>query len=169
MTPVFRLAERSDLPALAALFERSFRGAFAHLYSDADLKTFLAQFNLEAWAKEFDDPGYAFFVAEAGSDLVAFVKLGPPALPVERNGPAVELRQIYVDPDWTGRGLSGPLMDWAIAEARRREAQELYLTVYVGNPRARKLYERYGFVAVGLYAFMVGNQADEDIIMRLAL
>ena len=169
MTPIYRSAERADLPALAALFERSFRDAFAHLYSDADLKAFLTQFGLESWTREYDDPRYAFFVADAGSDLVAFVKLGPPALPVDRNGPAVELRQIYVDPDWTGRGLSGPLMDWAIAEARRREAQELYLTVYVGNPRARKLYERYGFVAVGLYAFMVGNQADEDIIMRLTL
>jgi RimJ/RimL family protein N-acetyltransferase len=39
----------------------------------------------------------------------------------------------------------------------------------VGNERARRFYDRYGFEAVGRYDFMVGNQADEDIIMMKAL
>lgn len=169
MTPTFRPADRTDLPAIAAMFERSFRHTFEHLYSAEDLATFLGQFEIWAWEREYADPDYALFVAEADKDIVGFVKLGPAALPVERNGPAVELRQIYVDPDWIGHGLSAPLMDWAKAEARRRGADELYLTVYVDNVRARALYRRYGFVEIGPYAFMVGNQADEDIIMRLSL
>jgi RimJ/RimL family protein N-acetyltransferase len=41
--------------------------------------------------------------------------------------------------------------------------------VYTDNPRARRVYERFGFELVGPYAFMVGNQADEDIIMRKRL
>jgi RimJ/RimL family protein N-acetyltransferase len=54
-------------------------------------------------------------------------------------------------------------------EARRRGALDLYLTVYVDNHRARRFYEGYGFEFVGPYTFMVGNHADEDHIMRLAL
>ena len=169
MTPEFRAARRSDVPAIAGLFERSFVHTFGHLYRSEDLESFLAQSTVEAWQAEYDDPGYAFFVAEAGSELVGFVKLGPPALPVERSGPAIELRSIYLHPEWIGRGLSTPMMDWAIGEARRRGAEELYLTVYVDNQRARKVYWRYGFVEAGTYAFIVGSQADEDIIMRLSL
>jgi len=60
-------------------------------------------------------------------------------------------------------------MDWALDEARRRGAKELYLTVYVDNHRARRLYERYGFAVVGRYDFMVGGHADEDLIMRKVL
>ena len=60
-------------------------------------------------------------------------------------------------------------MDWALAEASQRGAKELYLTVYTDNHRARRLYDRYGFEAAGRYAFMVGNQADEDMIMRKRL
>ena len=45
----------------------------------------------------------------------------------------------------------------------------MQLTVYVDNHRAKAFYERRGFVEVGRYDFMVGNHADEDIIMRVAL
>ena len=103
------------------------------------------------------------------SELIGFAKLGPPALPVETLRSWVELRQIYIDPNWVGRGFARPLLDWATAEARRRGADELYLTVFVDNDRAIALYRRYGFVEVGPYAFMVGTHADEDVIMRLAL
>ena len=35
--------------------------------------------------------------------------------------------------------------------------------------RARRFYEKYDFEPEGTYAFMVGNHADEDIVMRLKL
>ena len=60
-------------------------------------------------------------------------------------------------------------MNWTLAEAKRRDTEALYLTVFVDNHRAKRFYERYGFEDVGRYAFMVGNHADEDIIMRKAL
>lgn len=169
MTATFRLAQRTDLPAVASLFERSFRQTFGHLYRVEDLESFLGQFAIEAWQQEFDDPGFDLSVAEVGSELIGFAKLGPPALPVETLRSWVELRQIYIDPNWVGRGFARPLLDWATAEARRRGADELYLTVFVDNDRAIALYRRYGFVEVGPYAFMVGTHADEDVIMRLAL
>ena len=59
-------------------------------------------------------------------------------------------------------------MDWVLGEARTR-GDELYLSVFSENHRARRFYERYGFEAVGRYDFMVGTHADEDIVMRLAL
>ena len=60
-------------------------------------------------------------------------------------------------------------MDWALAEARSRGAEEMYLTVFIDNHRARSFYDRYGFVPVGRYDFMVGSHADEDVIMMKAL
>ena len=56
-----------------------------------------------------------------------------------------------------------------MAEARRRGARALYLSVFIDNHRAQRFYARYGFEAVGRYDFMVGTHADEDIIMRLKL
>ena len=60
-------------------------------------------------------------------------------------------------------------MDWAIEEAKRRGAEQIYLSVFVDNHRARRFYDRYSFEAVGTYDFMVGTHADLDIIMRKQL
>ena len=81
----------------------------------------------------------------------------------------MELRQLYVLKPWQGAGIAAIMMDWVIAEARRRGADELFLSVFIDNHRARRFYARYGFEEVGRFDFMVGSHADEDIIMRLKL
>jgi len=164
-----RDATAGDLPAIDRVFRRSFCDTFAHLYDPEDLAAFFANFTPEAWGREFADPHYAFRVAEVDGEVVGYVKLGPSALPVETGKRALELRQIYVLKDHHGSGIAAALSEWAIDEARRRGFEELYLTVYVDNHRARRFYDRYGFEAVGRYDFMVGNHADEDIVMRKAL
>lgn len=169
MTISYRQATLQDAAAIDAVFRKSFCDTFAHLYRPEDLQAFLGEFTLEAWAAELTDPGFAFLVAEAEGKVIGYVKLGPPALPVETRGSSVELRQLYLLKEWHGAGVARVLMDWALEEARARGGSELYLTVYTENGRAKRLYERYGFVEVGPYHFMVGTQADEDIIMRLAL
>jgi GNAT superfamily N-acetyltransferase len=162
-------ATTADLPANDRNFRTSFCETFAHLYSDTNLAAFLAKFTPEAWREEFDDPRYAFRVAEVDGEAVGYVKLGPLTLPVEPQAAAMELRQLYLLKGHHGTGIAAALMDWALAEAAKRGARELYLTVYTDNHRAKRFYERYGFVEVGPYAFMVGDQADEDIIMKKLL
>jgi ribosomal protein S18 acetylase RimI-like enzyme len=121
------------------------------------------------WADQLRDPTFAVRLAEADGSAAGYAKLGPLRLPVETALPAIELRQLYVANPWRGAGIAVELMDWTIAEARARGAGALYLSVYSENPRAQRFYRRYGFEEVGPYQFMVGNQADEDVIMRLAL
>jgi GNAT superfamily N-acetyltransferase len=99
----------------------------------------------------------------------AYAKVGPPTLPFEPRGASIELRQFYVLKPWQGAGISHALMAWAIEEAIRRGADDLYLSVFVDNHRARRFYERYGFTFVGPYTFMVGTHEDEDHVMRLSL
>lgn len=166
MTIRYRSCGREDADLVDALFRKSFCDTFAHLYRPEDLEAFLARFTKEAWESELADERYAFQLAEADGAPVGFAKLGPPELPVETKGPAIELRQFYMLHEWRGSGVSHALMEWAMEEARVRGAREMFLTVYTENCRARRFYERHGFTEVGPYTFMVGSQEDEDIIMR---
>ncbi len=54
-------------------------------------------------------------------------------------------------------------------DIRSEGATELYLSVYVENQRAKRFYERYGFLDIGRYDFPVGDHIDEDRLMRLTL
>jgi len=169
MSVGFRDATTADAPALDRLFKGVFCDTFAHLYRAEDLSAFLAQFTPEAWQTELSDPDFAFHLAEDNGEAVGYVKLGPLKIPVDEARPAILLSQLYVRQDHHGAGIAQHLMDWAFAESRRRGKEQLYLTVFTDNHRARRFYQRLGFEDVGLYAFMVGSQADEDIIMRKAL
>jgi ribosomal protein S18 acetylase RimI-like enzyme len=166
----YRDALVSDAAALDRLFDTSFCDTFAHLYRSEDLEAFLSSFSVADWEVQLRSADYAFRVAEADGEAVGYVKLGPMGkLPVDSDRPAILLDQLYILKAHQGTGIAHALMDWAIREAERRGAEELYLTVYVDNHRARRFYDRYGFEAVGRYDFMVGNHADEDVIMRKSL
>lgn len=166
---VFRDAGPADAAAMAHLAASTFEETFGHLYQADDLAAFLARHTPEAWAAELSDPGFAIRLGEADGQAVAYAKLGPPSLPFEPRGASIELRQFYVLAPYHGSGLAGTMMDWVLSTARARGAADLYLSVFVENHRARRFYERYGFERIGTYAFMVGNHADEDDVMRLAL
>ena len=165
----FRTAGPDDAGTLAALGRATFTETFGHLYTAENLAAFLATHSDENWRIELSDPAFAVRLGEDGGRAAAYAKLGPPSLPFEVKGPTAELRQFYILKPWQGTGAAAVLMDWVLGEARRRGADELYLSVFIDNPRARRFYERYGFEAVGRYDFMVGTHADEDIIMRLKL
>jgi diamine N-acetyltransferase len=165
----YRDATRSDAAALDSLFKTSFCETFAHLYRSQDLNAFLASFGVAAWEAQLSDPAFAFHIAQVDGQPVGYAKLGPLKLPVETERPAILLDQLYILKEQHGVGIAHALMDWALAEAARRGAEEIYLTVYVDNHRARRFYDRYGFEAVGRYEFMVGSHADEDLIMRKSL
>jgi len=169
MTISYRDATVADASALDRIFDTSFCETFAHFYRAEDLEAFLSSFGIADWEAELGDPAYAFRLAEEDGEPVAYLKLGPLKFPVETGRAALLLDQLYVLKEYHGAGIAQQLMEWAFAEAKRRGAAELYLTVFIDNPRARRFYERYGFEAVGRYDFMVGNQADEDIVMRKLL
>ena len=159
----------ADAAALATLGADSFTQTFGHLYAPADLALFLDNHTVAAWSAELGDPSFAVRIAEEAGAMIGYAKMGPPHLPFTPTSAAAELRQLYVLKPWHGAGVAAALIEWVIATARSQGADELYLSVFTDNHRARRFYERHGFEAVGIYAFMVGTHADEDIVMKLKL
>jgi diamine N-acetyltransferase len=168
-TPGLRDATPSDAASLDQIFRTTFCDAFGHLYRDEDLADFLSGFGVGEWEAQLRNDDYAVCIGEADGVPIGYVKLGPLKLPVKTDRPAMLVDQFYVLKEHHGAGVAAALMGWALGESRRRGAEELYLTVFVENHRARRFYERYGFEAVGRYEFMVGSQADDDIIMKIGL
>jgi ribosomal protein S18 acetylase RimI-like enzyme len=165
----FRRATADDAATLSDLGRRTFIETFGHLYRPEDLASFLRNHDEAKWVADLVDPALSVQLVEEDGVAAGYAKVGPLSLPVETTRPASELRQFYILKPYQGAGLAPPMMDWVLGEARARGAEALYLSVYTENHRARRFYDRYGFEFVAPYAFMVGEQADEDMIMRLDL
>lgn len=167
-----RPATPADAAALADLGTRSFIEKFGHLYTPADLATFLEQSHSKAKvAKEIADPLMRVMLAERDGILLGFCKLvmecGWPEH--ARGSRAIELKQLYTEPAVTGQGIGARLMDWALDEARAFGADEVQLSVYSDNPGAQKFYTRYGFDKTADIHFMVGEQRDEEFLFARML
>jgi diamine N-acetyltransferase len=165
----YRDATAEDAALMSRLGPETFTETFGHLYTPENLAAFLRNHSVENWTTELTDPRFSVRIAEQDGEAVGFAKVGPPSLPFEVTGPTAELRQLYVLGPWQGAGVAQVLMDWVFEASRRRGAGQVYLSVFVDNIRAQRFYARYGFEAVGTYAFMVGTHEDEDIIMRAQL
>ncbi len=169
MTIRHRAATLADAVLVERLFRESFVDTFGHLYAREDLAAFLGRFTVAAWQAELADPELAIRIAEEAGEPAGFAKIGALNVPFETEARALELRQLYVLPQCKGRGIAATLMEWALGEMRGRGAGEAFLSVYADNHRARRFYGRYGFEKVGAYHFMVGDHADDELIMRLSL
>jgi GNAT superfamily N-acetyltransferase len=78
------------------------------------------------------------------------------------------LRNLFISRDHWGSGLARELHDAAVAEARRRGFREIRLFAAAGQARARRFYEREGWVQAGEPAY----DPRPDLVMveyRLAL
>ncbi len=163
----YRDARAGDGPELAMMARRCFTDTFGTLYRAGDLSAFLdAAFGADGLPSQLTDPAYAIRLATDDGAIVGFAKIGPVVFPGEWPADAIELHQLYVLGGWHGEGVGPVLMDWALDTAHARGAGQMILSVYIDNHRARRFYERYGFVEIGQYTFMVGDHADDDRLMR---
>lgn len=159
-----------DADALDAMARETWVKTFGHGYAQADLDAYLthAYGPTGQLRAQLNDPNVIWRVARAEGEIIGYAKLVPPWL--DQAGPGdLQLGQLYVVYGWHGKGVAQALMDWSIAEARRRNAPALLLTVFEENHRAMAFYAKYGFVHIGDYDFPVGAKIDRDLIMKLDL
>ena len=167
-----RPATSADIPALARLGSDSFVAKFGQLYRPQDLAGFLGEaFSPEAIAAELNNPQRLYCLAEVQGALAGYCKLGLTCGFPEhaRGAQTIELKQLYTDPARTGEGIGAALIDWALAEAATRGADEIQLSVWSGNDGAQRFYARYGFAKVADVHFQVGAQRDDEYLLSRLL
>ncbi len=82
--------------------------------------------------------------------------------------PIGDIQTIGVLAEFEGRGIARAMLDELIAEAARRGAQDIMLEVSSTNPRAQRLYARYGFEHIHTRRKYYRDGSD-GLIMRLQL
>lgn len=101
-----------------------------------------------------------YYVAVAGERLVGYAGLAA-------QGDQGDVQTIAVARDQWGTGLGGRLLTGLLRAATAFECAEVMLECRVDNVRAQKLYERFGFEAIGFRRgyYQPGNV--DAVVMRL--
>ncbi|MFI5174489.1 MAG: GNAT family N-acetyltransferase [Terriglobia bacterium] len=105
-------------------------------------------------------PEYLLFVARAGVQLSGFVLLHPRGM-----ASSPYIASIATAEEFRGQGIGSRLLAFAEAYARPR-SRHIFLCVSSFNTRARVLYERQGYTAVGELKDYVIQGASEFIMHK---
>jgi ribosomal protein S18 acetylase RimI-like enzyme len=170
------LAKRSAASAaqLATLGRQTFQETFATQNSPEDMAAYLdANFSPEKQLAELQDPDVIFLLAQMVQEVVGYAKLRlhstlglePGKTPEDR----LEIERLYVLEDWIGTGLGATLMRRIIEEARQQKARAVVLGVWEKNTHAIEFYRRFGFKTIGQHEFLLGQDVQNDLILRKGL
>jgi len=116
---------------------------------------------LEMFFAELAQPICWYWVAELDGAIVGYA--GLMCIP-----PVGDVQTIAVVLEHEGRGIGSALLRTLHEQARRLGAQEMLLEVRADNPRAQRLYRRFGYEQIHVRPRYYRDGADA-LIMRCAL
>jgi GNAT superfamily N-acetyltransferase len=131
---VIRLGTPADLPACSSVYRR------ASLSNAGDRDNLLAHPEYLILGPEGLAEG-RMYVAEEDGSVVGF------ATWAIQPGGAIELEDLFVDPDWRRRGIATALVGHIVDVLRARGARRLEVTA---NPHAQGFYAAAGFTDCGV-------------------
>jgi ribosomal protein S18 acetylase RimI-like enzyme len=139
-----RHARLEDARQLAEIHVETWRATYAGVMPQEVLDGLSVDDREGLWREWIPHAETEVFVAELDGELVGFVSVGP-----NWSSPDIgELYAIYVLPCAHGSGVGPALLEAATA-ALARGWDEAILWVATENPRARRFYERHGWVVDG--------------------
>lgn len=144
--PDLREMRESDLDRVMEIE----RDSFSTPWSRGSFRNLLARRDADLWVAEVEGEvvGYA----------VAWYVLGE-----------AELGNVAVAREWRRRGIAGRLLRFAVERCRGRDIRRLYLEVRQSNHEAQTLYERHGFVQIGLRRRYYRSPVEDAKVMCLHL
>lgn len=161
-------ASIADLKALINLSKETFIETYADKNTEANTQKFLQDnFNEEKLGTELNNPVSLFYMVWDMDMAVGYIKLNIGNAQTEPQGyEALELERIYIKNSHQGKKIGRLLYEKAAEVGRLRHKTWIWLGVWEKNPKAKAFYEKLGFVAFDSHLFMVGDEAQTDILMR---
>jgi diamine N-acetyltransferase len=165
-------ANASHASLLATLALDTFCESFEKVNNPEDFKAYTSEaFNETQIAKEIHEPNSLYILAYADGELAGYARVrdndeGKNYFPGKKT---IELQRIYALDKFIGKGVGKTLMNYAIEFGKKQGAEILWLGVWEHNERAQKFYGKLGFERFTSHVFMLGNDAQTDILMKLKI
>ena len=163
-----RPATVQDATLIADLSRQTFYDTFAAQNTAANMKKFLnEQFTRGRLMIEVGRQGNTFLLAYYASQVAGYIKLRetqtPPALIGKAN---LEIARLYACKEYIGKGVGHHLMQASLDLGREKGKELAWLCVWEKNQRAIDFYTRWGFEKFGDIDFLLGDDLQNDWMMK---
>ena len=166
-----RKATTADAELLSEFGARTFSETFAVDNTPENMTAYLQEsFTPVKQLAELSDPNTIVKIAELDGVAVGYSVLSSNRTPDEITSEhAVELVRLYVSKGSIGTGVGAGLMQDCLEEAAQRSHQTIWLGVWEHNHRAQAFYQKWNFEVFGTHVFMLGDDAQTDLLMKRAI
>ena len=161
----------SHIAGLQQIGRQTFSETFAESNSAENMAKYLEEaYSYEKLSAELNDSNSFFYFAMLDQKVAGYLKLNLGGSQTELNDSvSLEIERIYVLKEFHGKKLGQLLFDKAIEVAKAKQLAYVWLGVWEENKRAIQFYTKNGFVEFDQHVFVLGDEAQTDIMMKLEL
>lgn len=160
-----------DIEQLQKIGRQTFLETFSSNNSKENMKMYLEDaFSTEQLKAELSNENSEFYFAVLGEDIIGYLKINTGDSQTEiKDKKSLEIERIYVLKKYHGKRVGQLLFEKAIEISREKAVDFIWLGVWEKNPRALRFYEKNGFVKFDKHIFILGDDEQTDIMMKLQM
>jgi ribosomal protein S18 acetylase RimI-like enzyme len=160
-----------QIDQLQQIGRQTFAETFAESNTAANMAKYLEEaYSFEKLNEEINNPNSFFYFAIMDEKVIGYLKLNMGGSQTElKDNDALEIERVYVLKSFQGKRVGQMLFDKAIQIAKEQNAEFVWLGVWEENKKAIQFYTRNGFVEFDQHVFVLGDEAQTDIMMKLQL
>ena len=162
-------ATADHIGILRNLSIKTFAATYAQYNTEENMRHYIeTEFSIEKLLENIKNPFSDFYFAMEAKVPVGYIKVNYAPSQTDLNDTkSLELERIYVLEEYQGKKTGQFLLDAARNIAVENDFDYLWLGVWDKNANARKFYAKNGFVAFDTHTFMLGDDIQNDILMKL--
>lgn len=167
----FKKCTLKDAKLLTEVSWQTFYNAYKNDNDPTNFKQFLdSTFNLDKVTAELNNHNCSFYFVYQNKQLVGYFKLNENEAQTEIfKEDTLELERIYVLDEFQRKGIGKQMLDKAVTIAKEKSVSFIWLGVWKINTKAIALYESQGFEKFSSHIYRIGNEDQEDWLMKLFL
>ena len=160
-----------DLETLRNLSIQTFKETFEEVNTEEDMQKYLLEnLSIEKLKTELENPNSEFYFAENNDEILGYLKLNFKDAQTEKlEENHFEIERIYVLKAFLGQKIGQILFDNAIEIGREKNLEYVWLGVWEENHRAIHFYEKNGFEIFGKHDFVLGEDVQTDLLMKMKI
>jgi len=165
------LTKPSEINALQKISKETFIEAFSNQNSEENMKKYLEEnLSINQLTNEFMNSESLFYFAKMDDKIIGYLKVNFGKTQTDfKEDDSIEIERVYVLSEFHGKNVGKKLLDKAIEISREKNAKSVWLGVWEKNYKAIRFYQKNGFLEFGKHPFILGDDIQTDILMKLQL